>query len=194
MSFELLKLSSKEYGDILKSVVGYIYSSIIDLTKYDIKTNVEVLIAADELCLYDLCSYIENELLKNEALLKNNFILIHNVANKFNQFTNLLQFYRTNFQKDPNIILRTNDFTTIQKETLLNFLSEYRQSLNHTEVWDKLIEWAIAQSHELPLDVIRWTSSEITKFRGIIQSFIPHINFKEISPADFSHKFDQILK
>ncbi|PKY52129.1 hypothetical protein RhiirA4_546986 [Rhizophagus irregularis] len=251
MSFELLKLSSKEYGDILKSgefsdteilvgeepntkvflahslilkiqspyfrtafssrwvrtenniiklqkpnisakvfdiLIKYIYSSIIDLTKYDIKTNVEVLIAADELCLYDLCSYIENELLKNEALLKNNFILIHNVANKFNQFTNLLQFYRTNFQKDPNIILRTNDFTTIQKETLLNFLSEYRQSLNHTEVWDKLIEWAIAQSHELPLDVIRWTSSEITKFRGIIQSFIPHINFKEISPADFSHK------
>ncbi|RIA79351.1 BTB/POZ protein [Glomus cerebriforme] len=251
MSSELLRLTSKEYGDILKSgefsdteilvgeepdtkvflahslilkirspyfrtafssrwvrtenniiklqkpnisvkvfdiLIKYIYSSIIDLTKYDIKTNVAVLIAADELCLYDLCSYIEKELLRNETLLKNNFILIHNVANKFNQFTKLLQFYRVNFQKDPNLILRTNDFTTIQQETLLNFLTEHSQSLRPIEIWDKLIEWAIARSHELPSDVIRWTSSEITTFRGIIQSFIPHINFKEISPADFSHK------
>src|SRR5436190_1849825 len=132
---------------------------------YDTRKNVELLIAADELLLNDLTLYIEERLIDDEFSLKRNFVLIQKVVNELTQFTKLLQIYEKSVQQEPSLILRADDFETIQQDIFLNFLAEHGQSLIPIEVWDKLVKWAIAQPHELPSDVKKWTSDEMTTFR-----------------------------
>src|SRR4051794_13544843 len=119
------------------------YCGKLELANNDIKTNVALLIAADELCLNDLCIFIEEYLLRDEKLLKQNFILIQNITNKFTQFTKLSQFYETAFRQDPTLIFKADDFITIKQEDLFDFLTQNNDSLNQIEVWNSLMEWAI---------------------------------------------------
>src|SRR4051812_40155588 len=121
------------------------YNGKIELANNDVKTNVAVLIAADELCLNELCISIEEHLLENETLLKQNFVLIRNITNKLTHYINLSQFYETAFQQDPSLLFKANDFTTLDQETLLDLL-KMDHSLKPIEVWDMLMEWCIAQS------------------------------------------------
>ncbi|RIA84220.1 BTB/POZ protein [Glomus cerebriforme] len=173
---------------IFDILIKYIYSSIVDITENDIKTNVELLIAADELCLIDLCTFIEEYFLKNKALLKQNFVLIQDIATKFTHFKKLSQFYLSNFQRKPSLIFKAKDFTTIKKDILLNLLVKNNHSLKTIKIWDKLIEWCIAQSSELSSDVKRWKPSEVATFGDLLRPFIPYIDFKEIAASDFSQK------
>jgi hypothetical protein len=168
-------------------LIRYIYGGSFDVHKYDVKTNIALLIAADELCLY-LNSVIISHLFKDQESLKQNFVLIQRVISKYTQFTRLNQFYKTTIKQDPSIIFKTGDFITIEKDVLLNLIKN-NNSFKQIDVWGKLMEWAIAQSQGLlPSDTTKWTNDNITTFGNSIQSFIPYIKFKEISPRDFSQK------
>src|SRR5205814_488603 len=113
------------------------------------KTNIGILIAANELCLDDLCSFMEVYLLRNKRSLKHNFVLVQKTVKKFKRFKKLLLFYNITYQEDPSLILKANDFTTIKQEILLDVLTKSNHSLQPIEIWDKLVEWAVAQSNEL---------------------------------------------
>ncbi|CAI2195902.1 16275_t:CDS:2, partial [Funneliformis geosporum] len=177
---------SVEVFDIL---IKYMYSSFIDLYGNDIKTNIALLIAADELCLNGLCNFIEEYLLSDELLLKQNFILIQSVSSEYNQFSKLVQFCELNFELDPSLIFMAEDFTTIKQEILLDVLEKNNHSENPIEVWDRLLEWSISKSNdELSFDITKWTQNEISIFSSIVQPFLPHVDFKKISPAEFFHK------
>ncbi|RIA79353.1 BTB/POZ domain-containing protein [Glomus cerebriforme] len=181
---EIPNISVKVFDILIK----YIYNGTIDLTKNDLKTNIALLIAIGELHLNNLNSIISTHILKDQVSLKKNLVLIQHVTTKYAQFTGRLSgFYKTTIRQDPSMIFKTDDFVTINKDVLLNLVKN-NKSLKQIEVWDKLKEWAIAQSRELPSDTEKWTSNEMTTFATTIKSFIPLINFKEISPADFSQK------
>ncbi|PKY27790.1 BTB-domain-containing protein [Rhizophagus irregularis] len=174
---------------VFEILINYIYSGKLELAKNDIKTIIELLIAADELCLNELCSYIEKYLLNDKESLKSNFILILNTIEKYDQFTILSQFCKTSCRKDPSIVFRADDFVTIGQECFLEFLTKYSDSLKQIEVWNKLTEWAIAKSNnELPSDATMWTIDNITTFGTLIQPFISHINFQKVSSIDFITK------
>ncbi|CAG8666899.1 1661_t:CDS:2, partial [Funneliformis mosseae] len=148
----------------------YIYSDVIDLSNNDMKTNIAILVAADELCLNDLCTFIEDYLLDDESLLKQNFVLIQDVITKFTQFGKLVQFYNISIQQDPSLIFKADDFATIKQEILLKILVENNHSEKFIIVWDKLLEWGIAQSDELPSDISNWTHNESRRFRSESQA------------------------
>ncbi|RGB29249.1 hypothetical protein C1646_745452 [Rhizophagus diaphanus] len=159
---------------VFEILIKYIYSGKLELANNDVKTNIALLIAADELCLEELCSYIEDFLLINKESLKSNFVFVSHITNKFDQFTKLSQFCKDAFQKDPSI---NND------------------SLIQIEVWDKLFEWAIATSDdELPSDVSKWTEDNIKAFGTLIQRFIPIIDFQKMSRLDFMQKVNKFRR
>ncbi|GBB87546.1 hypothetical protein RclHR1_00140050 [Rhizophagus clarus] len=173
---------------IFNILIKYMYCSNIDLSKNNIKTNVELLIAADELCLSSLCNFIEEYFLKNETLLKQNFVLIQDITTRFSQFTKLSRFYKKAIRREPSLIFKANDFTNIKKDILLDLLIKNNCSLKPIEIWDKLMEWCIAQSSVLSYDTSSWTPTEIKIFGNFFRPFIPYINFKEISSSKFSKK------
>ncbi|CAB4421888.1 unnamed protein product [Rhizophagus irregularis] len=53
---------------IFKIIIKYIYVNNFKPENYDFKTNAELLIAADELCLNNLSNFIENYLLTIERI------------------------------------------------------------------------------------------------------------------------------
>ncbi|GES98335.1 BTB/POZ protein [Rhizophagus clarus] len=53
---------------VFEIIIKYIYSNELELGNNDFKINVGLLIAADELYLHELCSFIEEYLLMNEEL------------------------------------------------------------------------------------------------------------------------------
>ncbi|CAB4440795.1 unnamed protein product [Rhizophagus irregularis] len=202
MTMEIMELSNlllKEYTRILKTVfeilIKYIYSGKLELANNDVKTNIALLIAADELCLEELCSYIEDFLLINKELLKSNFVFVSHITNIFDQFTKLSQFCKDAFQEDPSVVLRADDFVTLNQERLFEYLTKDNDSLKQIEVWDKLIEWAIATSDdELPSDVSKWTEDNIKAFGTLIQRFIPIIDFQKMSRLDFMQKVNKFRR
>ncbi|RGB29248.1 hypothetical protein C1646_766830 [Rhizophagus diaphanus] len=176
-------------GEVFEILIKYMYSGKLELANNDIKTNIALLIAADELCLDELCSYIEDFLLIDKEPIKSNFNLILCTTNKFEQFVKLSQFCKESFQENPSLVLRADDFVTIEQEYFIEYLTKNNDSLKQIEVWDKLMEWVIAKSNnELPSDITMWTIDSITTFGTLIQPFISLINFQKISRLDFFQK------
>ncbi|CAG8464907.1 8568_t:CDS:2 [Funneliformis mosseae] len=170
----------------------YLYDQKIDHSENDIKTNVAILIAADELCDKDLCTSIENYLLDNKKLLERCFVLIQNVASQFTQFNKLVRFCKIVIKRDPSIIFKADDFTEIKQEILLDILVKDKHSVKTNDIWDNLMKWSIAQSDELPSDITKWTQNDVSTFGTIIQPFIPYIRFENISTIDFVRKWKRV--
>ncbi|CAB4440791.1 unnamed protein product [Rhizophagus irregularis] len=168
VKIEAKNISVKAFGILIK----YIYSDELKLENNNFKLNVDLLVAAYVLRLNELCSFIENHLLMNEEFLKQNFVLIQNVADRY-KFTKLSNFYKSAYQRDPSLFFKANDFTDISKEFLLHILTKGNLSLNPIEVWDKIIEWAIAQSNELPSEITKWTTDNVKTCGSLIKQFIP---------------------
>ncbi|CAG8466105.1 15508_t:CDS:2 [Funneliformis mosseae] len=114
----------------------------------------------------DLCNYIEDELLDNKGSLKKNFVLIQNIADQFIQFGKLVRFCKLAIRNDPLLIFKADDFTTIKQDMLLDVLKKTKDSERPIKVWDRLMEWSIAQSDDrLPTDIKKWTNNEILIFK-----------------------------
>ncbi|GBC01079.1 hypothetical protein RclHR1_04060007 [Rhizophagus clarus] len=170
--------------EIFDIIINYIYTGKLNITD-DVKTIIDLLVAADELRINKLSSYIEDYLIMNDELLKQNFIFIQNFTIKYVKYTKLSQFCKDAFQQDPSLIFKAKDFTKIKREILLDILIKNNHSLKPIEIWDKIIEWSIVQSNKL-------SSSNIETFKAYIQQFIPYINFKEIEPLDFFQKIEPL--
>ncbi|CAG8679012.1 15889_t:CDS:2 [Rhizophagus irregularis] len=186
---------NEHFIDIIEYFVCTDFSQLVDDAQLvdDIDSKIidlrAILIAADELCLDELCSYIENFLLIDKESIKSNFNFILYTTNKFEQFIKLSQFCKESFQENPSLVLRADDFVTIEQEYFIEYLTKNNDSLKQIEVWDKLMEWAIAKSNnELPSDITMWTIDNITTFDTLIQPFISLINFQKISRLDFFQK------
>src|SRR5438046_222865 len=98
---------------------------------------------------------MDKYLLNDKESLKSNFVLTLHIAKMF-PGSQLSQFYERTYQQDPSLIFKTKDFTKIKKEYLVELIKDNR-SLKQIVIWDKLTEWAIAQSNELPSDIKNWT-------------------------------------
>ncbi|EXX74421.1 hypothetical protein RirG_051290 [Rhizophagus irregularis DAOM 197198w] len=99
---------------------------------------------------------------------------------------NTITLHKPNISAEVfDILIKANDFITIQQETLLEFLTEYNQRLNPMEIWDKLIEWSIGQYNELPKNTKEWTNNDMSIFGTLINPFITFIDFEKISLTNF---------
>ncbi|RIA90994.1 BTB/POZ protein [Glomus cerebriforme] len=173
--------------EVFEIITKYIYGGQLELESNDVKTNIELLVAADELCLDELSSYTEEFLLNNKESLKSNLALILHIITQYDQFTDLTQFYRETYRQDPSLIFRSRDFHEIKQEYLLELLIRNEHSLRPIEIWDKLIEWVV-KSNELPLNITLWTNDNVTTFGTLIRPFLSYINFEGISRTDFAQK------
>ncbi|GBC01083.1 hypothetical protein RclHR1_04060011 [Rhizophagus clarus] len=166
---------------IFEILIRYIYGNEPELGNYDFTTNIALLIAADELFLKKLCTLIEVHLLKDENLLKQNFILIHDITSKYPHFDELSRFCSFALFVNPSVIFKANDFIKIEKEVFLITITKYHRSLNPIEIWDKLVEWANVQ-------LSKQSIVKPPPLKGLIQPFVQFIDFKKISRENFYQK------
>ncbi|CAB4440885.1 unnamed protein product [Rhizophagus irregularis] len=147
---------------VFEILINYIYSGKLELANNDIKTNIALLIAADELCLNEVCLHIEKYLINDKV------------------------FCKEACQKDPTLVLRAGDFATIGQEYLIEFLTKNGDTLRQIEVWDKLMEWTIAKSNsKLPSDVTKWTNNNYS-YRLASPQIVNYIDSQLINLRDAS--------
>ncbi|KAF0424741.1 btb/poz domain-containing protein 19-like [Gigaspora margarita] len=173
---------------VFEIILKYIYGASIDLPEKDVEFIIDVLTAAEELCLTELFDYIEDHILNNPEDLLNHFALVYHFATQHGQFKKLLAFCTNTMEQDPSIVFETEDFINIDQSTLISILKKKFLIMREIELWEKLVEWSIAQNISLTKDIDLWTFDDFTTFGNIVSPFIPHINFALISPSEFDKK------
>ncbi|CAG8793698.1 13893_t:CDS:1, partial [Racocetra fulgida] len=161
----------------------------IDLTRTDPRILIELLPAADELALTELCDHLEEHLVDYNvrSSIKQNFVLSHRIANqhRFEKFSALCEKI---LSQDPGALFNANDFTDIEHDVLLSIYRDCHSQFREIDLWNKLLEWSIVNTPSLPHDISQWTIDDISTFGALAKPFIEYINLIFISPDDFFHK------
>ncbi|CAI2161363.1 13696_t:CDS:2 [Funneliformis geosporum] len=173
---------------VFEIILEYIYGATVKLLKVNVKIILEILKAADELCINELVERIQEFLLYNPELILKNLVLIHRFVTEYDHFTELQTFCLNTINQDPAIFFEAEDFITIDQNTLLFILKASNLIMKEIDVWNKIVEWGIAQDPLLSHDIETWTSDTFSKFRNIVQPFVTCIKFALISQDDFFEK------
>jgi hypothetical protein len=182
--------------NVFEIILKYIYGASLKLSEINVKIILEILKAADELCISELVEHIQEFLLYTPELILSNLVLIHQFVKEYEHFTELQTFCLNTINQDPAIFFETEDFITIDQSILLSILKANNLIMKEIDIWNKIVEWGIAQNPILSHDIETWTNEQFSIFRNIIQPFIDFIKFSLISPDDFLKKvfpFHQVI-
>ena len=155
----------------------------------------ELLEACDELNFSELIDDLQIYLIKekNEWILQN-LIYIHRISSR-HQFFSLIQDYcNTLVCESPEVFLKSNDITEIEKTMLISILERGDLELNEIDVWDYIVQWGIRQNQTLDKNISAWTKDDFKELKKILQDIIPLIRFKNISSNDFYDKINPYKK
>ncbi|CAG8746072.1 41708_t:CDS:2 [Gigaspora margarita] len=181
--------------EVFEALLSYVYSGTIDLINTDPRILVELLPAADELFLTELCDHLEEHLIDYNvrSSIKQNFVLSHRIAkqNRFEKFSSLCERI---LAQNPGALFNAKDFIDIEHDVLLSIYRDCNSQFREIDLWNKLLEWSIANSSSLPSDISQWTTDDISTFGTMAKPFIQYINLIYISPDDFFHKIRPFRK
>ncbi|KAG9295682.1 hypothetical protein G9A89_003000 [Geosiphon pyriformis] len=184
---------------IFEVILRYIYNGEISLKEHGILTILELLIAADELILKNLISYLEDYIIENHAQeLKENFVSLHETSFSHDSFKKLQEFCAQIAATNPTIIFKSQDFTSLNKSFLSSILSQDDLKMEESEIWEKIVEWGVAKLGDniKVEEILNWTDENFDMFKESIKELLPLIRFFHISSVDFYHKvkpFGRIL-
>ncbi|KAG9295685.1 hypothetical protein G9A89_003003 [Geosiphon pyriformis] len=184
---------------IFEMILRYIYNGEISLEQHGILTILELLVAADELILKNLISYLEDYLIENHAQeLKENFVSVLETSFSHDSFKKLQEFCAQIAATNPTLIFLSQDFTSLNKSFLSWILSRDDLKMEESEIWEKIVEWGVAKlgNKIKPEEILKWTDENFEMFKESIKEILPLIRFFHITSVDFYHKvkpFGRIL-
>ncbi|GES77040.1 hypothetical protein GLOIN_2v1624336 [Rhizophagus clarus] len=153
--------------NVFEIILKYIYGASLKLPEISVKIILEILKAADELCISELIEHIQEFLLYNPELILSNLVLIHQFVNEYEHFTELQTFCLNTINQDPAIFFEAKDFITIDQSVLLSILKANNLIMKEIDIWNKIVEWGIAQDPILSHNIEAWTNEQFSLFRII---------------------------
>src|SRR4051812_15161729 len=101
----------------------YMYSGKVFLEGIEVPTIMDILDAADELILEELVDYLQDYLIEfNTETLMQNFALIYHNSFQHTSFMKLQDFCTTMVAIYPELIFKSDDFTSLKETALLSLL------------------------------------------------------------------------
>ena len=130
------------------------------MEKLDPEEIFELLEACDELCFNELIDDLQNYLIKEwrkEWIQQNINYFYINILSKSQSF-NLLQVY---FEKlingAPEIFLKSEDISLMEKSLLISLLIGDDLVLNEIDIWNYVIKWRVGQIENLDeKNILQW--------------------------------------
>ena len=151
--------------------------------------TLELLEACDELNIDELIEDLQNYLIvEKKEWIKQNLVYTHKISLHHQLFNLLHNYCNKLIDEDPELFLKSNDFTTIEKSMLISILESDNLESEEIDIWDCVIKWGIGQNEELAKDISEWKKEDFIKLKNIIKDFIPLIRFNQITSTEFSHK------
>jgi len=174
---------------VFEIILAYIYTGTIILDENistDTMSILEVMVAADELCLQELIDYAQDYLLLYKpGWIQRNFAITHKIAVEHsNTFNRLLDYCNEIIINDPELVFCSEDFNSLEESTLISLLKRDDLVKDEVVLWDHLIKWGIT-STGITKDLSGWSNKEYEILAHKIKNCLPHIRFLQISSGDF---------
>ncbi|CAG8719120.1 10366_t:CDS:2, partial [Racocetra fulgida] len=156
-----------------------------------------ILTASDELNLHELIAYAQDHLIqeKSDWLQKNVIHVLHTVAS-LEACKDLQDFCLGMICQDPYWLLESDNFCSLEENVLVPLLKRDDLLMEEIEIWNRLIEWGIAQNSSLDGSISNWSQSDFEVLKCTLESCIPLIRYFHIDSADYYDKvrpFEHIL-
>ncbi|GES98319.1 carbohydrate-binding module family 13 protein [Rhizophagus clarus] len=181
--FKQLDISPEVFDIILR----FIYGGTICLAEHDARVILELLISTDDLELDDLTDYIQEYLLNNSWRLMSHFVLFHRFAMQNDErFPIIRKCVIELIKENPTTIFDSNDFTTMEQDTLISFFKCHNfSSIKPGILWRNLVEWGVAHTPTVPLQYAEWTDEDFKALGATLEPLIPLIKFTEMDTEEF---------
>ncbi|RIB06786.1 hypothetical protein C2G38_484612 [Gigaspora rosea] len=136
---------------VFEVILKFIYTGRISLDDYDALTILDLLVAADELCLQELIDHAQDYLLcYKPSWMQRNFATTHRIAFQHScAFTKLKDYCWEIIRNDPELVFQAEDFINLEESALLNLLKRDDLMIKEITVWENLIKWGIYQTYSI---------------------------------------------
>jgi len=157
------------------------------LEEYDISDIIKILVAANELSLQELFPYLESFLIKNKAKwMEQNFNLIYQASFENDSFLQLQKYCTDLISKEPSKIFNSPNFSLIPEKLLVTLIQNDNLQMSDIQVWERVIEWGLAQNPEIPSDPTSFSKDDFNNLKNTLQQCIPFVKFHNLSSREFS--------
>ncbi|CAH1756116.1 8251_t:CDS:2 [Entrophospora sp. SA101] len=171
--FKIYQIAPIGYGDI-------------KLSENDgIIVYLDIIIAADELCLSLLVEYLQDRIIsKKYQAIKNNLCYCLTMTNRYQNLSKLYLHFNSLMKNRAHMIFQSFDFNLLDKDILISLLKSSDLMMDEIDVWKCVIKWCCLQQPNLPYpNNLKQKDLEVLKIR--CRDFLPFINFNHISKNDF---------
>ncbi|GBB90473.1 hypothetical protein RclHR1_17450004 [Rhizophagus clarus] len=175
--------------EIFQIILRYIYGGTISLEEYDALDIVKILVAAYELSLQELVTYIQSFLIKKQAnWMETNFDLIYQTSFENDSFMELQKYCNDLMSKYPDKILKSLDFSTTPETLIVSLIQNDKLQMSEIQVWEHVLKWGLAQNPELSSDPSNLSKNDFITLKNTLQQCIPFIKFYNLTAQEFSAK------
>ncbi|EXX56575.1 hypothetical protein RirG_214860 [Rhizophagus irregularis DAOM 197198w] len=175
--------------EIFQIILRYIYGGRLSLKECDTPDIIKILIAANELNLQELVSYLQLYIIKNNKnWMEQNFNLVYQTSFENDSFLELQNYCTDLISKGPDKILKSMNFSSIPEKLSISIVQNNNLQMSEIQVWKYLIKWGLAQNPELPTDPATFSKEDFNVLKNTLQQLIPFIKFSNISFREFSEE------
>ncbi|CAB4427799.1 unnamed protein product [Rhizophagus irregularis] len=175
--------------EIFQMILRYIYGGKLLLDECDTLDIIKILVTASELSLHELIPHLQSFLINNKASwMEQNFILIYQISFENDAFLELQKFCTKLMSKEPEIIFKSPDFTSITERTLISLIRNDNLQIGEVQIWEHMLKWGIAQNPGLSSDPSGYSNDDFVALMNTLQQCIPFIKFIKFTSKEFLNK------
>src|SRR6266498_2972944 len=167
----------------------YIYGGRLSLNEYDTSDIIKILVAASELSLQELITYLQSFLIENKAnWIEQNFYFIYQTSFENNSFSELQKYCTDLMTKKPDKLFKSSNFSSIPEKLLVSIIQNDNLQMSEIQVWEHVLKWGLAQNPELPSDLTNYSKDDFKTLKNTLQQCIPFIRFYNLTSKEFVDK------
>ncbi|POG59867.1 hypothetical protein GLOIN_2v1718672, partial [Rhizophagus irregularis DAOM 181602=DAOM 197198] len=172
----------------------YIYTGTIAIDTVNVKNNlIELLLAADEMNLYELTEHLQQHIidlsrLNDDWIIQNAVKLFNTISHRKGVFPKLEELCNNIMIQDPKLFIDSNEFLGLDSEVLLSIIQLDNLEMKEIIIWENLIKWGIAKNPNLNSDKTTWSINEYEILKEAISPFIQHIRFFQMTSQEYYYK------
>src|SRR6266511_2573837 len=122
----------------------YLYNGTININDLKPNETLKLLEACDELKINELIDDLQNYLIvEKKEWIEQNLVYTHKISSRYQLFNLLHNYCNKLIDENPVLPLESNDFTTIEKSTLMSILERDVLNIEEIDIWDCVIKWGI---------------------------------------------------
>ncbi|CAB4407629.1 unnamed protein product [Rhizophagus irregularis] len=167
-------------------ILRYIYGGKLSLKEYDTSNIIKLLVAANELNLQELITYIQSHLVENEMnWMEQHFNLIYRTSFENDSFFGLQRYCNELISKKPEKDIQIARFQFNPENLLISVIRENNLQMSEIQIWEHVLKWGLAQNPELPSDVTNYSKEDFITLKNTLQQCIPYIRFHNLTSKEF---------